>query len=285
MRIQPLDATLGATVEEVALTDLGPGDWEAIEAAFHDYGVLVFPGQHLDDKQQKQFSRRFGRLERGISARSKVQDIARLSNQTRDGGVAADGSALHLFLKGNQYWHADSSFKVVGAKCSLLSARVVPSAGGETEFADMRAAWKALDEEMRAFLLEKNAEHHYWYSQSKVGGTELLAQEDWDALPPVQHPIVRTHPATGRKNLYIGRHVSHVVGMEKEVGRALIEKLIDDACQPPRTFSHRWQVGDLVAWDNRCVLHRGHSWPVDEPRTMHRTTVAGDGDNPWALPN
>ena len=170
------------------------------------------------------------------------------------------------------------------AKASLLSAGQVPSKGGETEFADMRAAWDRLDPEMQARLERKVAVHSYHYSQGKVGGLNVLSDADLDNLPPVEHPVVRTHPETGRKNLYIGRHASHIVGEEVETSRELLEALCDEACRPPRVISHRWAAGDLVIWDNRCVLHRGRPYPPDQPRQMRRTTVAGEvADNSWVL--
>ena len=147
----------------------------------------------------------------------------------------------------------------------------------------MRAAWDALDEVTQARLEGWVAVHSYAYSQGKIGGIALLTEKERDALPPVRHPLVRTHPATGRKSLYVGRHASHITGMDYEPGRALLAKLTEDACQPPRIFRHRWRAGDIVAWDNPCVLHRGHPWPFEQPRVMRRTTVAGDGENSWAI--
>ena len=148
----------------------------------------------------------------------------------------------------------------------------------------MRAAYDALYDDLKAWLEDKTAIHDYRYSQGLVGGMDVLTDEDWEALPPVEHPVVRTHPATGRKNLYIGRHASRIVGEDLEESRALLKQLCEDACQPPRIFTHRWEVGDLVIWDNRCALHRGHGWPADQARVMHRTTIAAaDAVNEWRL--
>jgi alpha-ketoglutarate-dependent 2,4-dichlorophenoxyacetate dioxygenase len=147
----------------------------------------------------------------------------------------------------------------------------------------MRAAWEALPEEEQSRLEGLSAVHDYRYSQGLVGGLDFLSDEEWKALPPVQHPIVRTHPETGRRNLYIGRHASHIIGMDVERGRAWLQRLLDEACRPPRVFSHCWTAGDVVVWDNRCVLHRGRPWSADAARVMHRTTIAGDGANDWAL--
>ena len=283
VRITPSDVTLGASVTEVRLEALSDDEWHGIEGAFHRHAVLVFPEANLTEEEHIAFSRRFGPLERTLSKRTERQEISLLSNVASDGSIAKRDDALGLFLKGNRYWHTDSSFKKVAAKASLLRALEVPDTGGDTEWADMRAAWDALDEATQAHLEGLLAVHSYAYSQGKVGGIALLTQREREALPPVRHPVVRTHPATGRKNIYIGRHASHIIGMDKEEGRALLAKLTEDACQPPRIFRHRWHAGDVVAWDNRCVLHRGHPWPFDQPRVMRRATVAGDGANSWAI--
>ena len=286
VRVEPLDSTLGATVREVDLgTPLGDGEFEEIHAAWLEHGVLVFPGQFLDDESHKAFSLRFGRLERVITRREgSTEVVSNLSNVRDDGSLIPPDGSRALFLKGNSYWHTDSSFKRAPAKASLLSARQVPTEGGETEFADMRAAWDRLDHETRALLEGKTALHSYRYSQGKVGGLDVLSEADLDRLPPVEHPVVRVHPETGRKSLYIGRHASHIVGEDVAASRELLETLCEEACRPPRVFSHRWAAGDLVMWDNRCVLHRGRPYPPDQPREMRRTTVAGEvADNEWAV--
>ena len=283
MRITASDSTLGATVSEVRLNALSDNQWRGIEGAFHRHAVLVFPQANLTEDEHIAFSRHFGPLERTLSKRTERQEISLLSNVAGDGSIAERDDALGLFLKGNRYWHTDSSFKRVAAKASLLRALQVPDTGGDTEWADMRAAWDALDEATQARLEGLVAVHSYAYSQGKVGGIALLTEKERDALPPVQHPLVRMHPATGRKSLYVGRHASHIIGMDEEAGRALLAELTENACQAPRVFRHRWHAGDIVAWDNRCVLHRGHPWPFEQPRVMRRTTVAGDGANSWAI--
>ena len=283
--ITPTDATLGAVVSNVRLNALDDEAFALIEAAWHTHAVLVFPGQDLSEEEQVDFSRRFGPLERSLTKTHTKGDpaIIHLSNVKKDGSLWAAQSDTGLMLKGNNYWHTDSSYKRVPAKASLLTAKIVPKTGGETAFADMRAAYDALEPAMQAWLADKIAVHSYAYSQGKVGGTGALSQDEWDALPPVEQPVIRTHPATGRRNLYIGRHASHIVGEDPGESRALLEKLCADACRPPRIHIHKWQVGDLVIWDNRCILHRGLGHPPDQPRRMVRTTVAGDGDeaNEW----
>ena len=283
MEIRPSAATLGAVVTDVRLGALSEAEWYAIEDAFHVYSVLVFPRANLTEAEHIDFSRRFGLLERSLSQRTDRQEISLLSNVAKDGAVAKPNDALGLFLKGNRYWHTDSSFKQVGAKASLLRAVEVPDTGGDTEWADMRAAWDALDTATKDRLEGLRAVHSYAFSQGKVGGVKLLTSSELEALPPVEHPLVRVHPATGRKNLYVGRHICSIVGIDDDAAQALLQEITDRACQPPRVFRHTWSAGDIVAWDNVCVLHRGYPWPFEQPRVMKRTTVAGEGDNPWAI--
>lgn len=281
--VRPWGATLGAEVHDVDLRRLDDAGWKEIEAAFHEFAVLAFPGQHLSDEEQVAFGDRFGPPERLITKRAEDPKVGVLANVDGEGRVVDAGSTVDLFLEGNNFWHTDSSYKPVPAKASMLSARVLPSTGGETGFADMRAAWDALDPEEQARLEGLEAIHDYRYSQGLVGGLDILTDEEWAALPPVAQPLVRQHPATGRNSLYIGRHASHVVGMPVEEGRAWLARLLEEACRPPRVFEYTWSVGDLVVWDNRCVLHRGRPWPKHEPRVMNRTTIAGDGANDWLL--
>ncbi|MDE0049596.1 MAG: TauD/TfdA family dioxygenase [Rhodospirillales bacterium] len=283
--ITPTDATLGAVVSNVRLNALDDAAFAAILEAWHAHAVLIFPGQYLSEEEQVAFSRRFGPLERSLTKTHTKHDpaIIHLSNVKKDGSLWEAKSDTGRLLQGNNYWHTDSSYKRIPAKASLLVAKVVPKSGGETAFADMRAAYDALDPAMRAWLADKIAVHSYAYSQGKVGGTGAITRDEWDALPPVEQPVIRTHPATGRRNLYIGRHASHIVGEDPDESRKLLEGLCTAACQAPRIHVHKWDVGDLVIWDNRCVLHRGLGHPLDQPRRMVRTTVAGDSDeaNEW----
>ena len=286
IRVEPLEATLGAVVNGVDLNEpLGNETFAEIHAAWLEHAVLVFPGQFLDDESHIAFTRRFGRLERVITRREgSTEVISNLSNVREDGSLIKPDGSRALYLKGNSYWHTDSSFKRVPAKASVLSARQVPTTGGETEFADMRSAWDELEEKMQSRLEGRSALHSYRYSQGKVGGLDVLSGTELGDLPPVEHPIVRVHPETARKSLYIGRHASHIIGEDVTESRTLLEALCEDACRPPRVFSHRWKAGDLVIWDNRCVLHRGRPYPPDQPREMRRTTVAGEvADNEWAV--
>lgn len=277
-------STLGAIVTGCRVADLDEGAFKAIESAWHEHAVIVFPGQHLNDEQQSVFSRRFGAFERLLTDKAPDARIGLLSNQRPDGSLIPPEGPFGLLLLGNTFWHADSSFKRVPAKASLLSARTVPTQGGDTEWADMRAAYDALDEPTRTRLDGKRAVHSYEYSQGLIGGLDVLTKKEWEALPPVEHPIVLVHPVTRRRSLFIGRHASHIVGEDIEDSRAFLKRLTHDAARAPHTFRHTWSEGDLVIWDNRCVLHRGHSWPTDQVRTMARTTIAGeDSSNEWLL--
>lgn len=281
------DATLGAIARGIDLND--PVDATTandIRSAWHEYGVLIFPKQHLSGEAHLAFTRIFGDLEISIY-RSRPSPLGRLTNVREDGSVAARSSLQARMLAGNTYWHSDSSYKRVGAKASLLAAQIVPKEGGETEWADMRAAYDVLSEDMKEWLDDKIAVHDYEFSHAPFGGMEVLNKEELAHLAPVEHPVIRTHRETGRKNLFIGRHASHILGEDLASSRKLLADLTDQAAQSPRTYKHTWSPGDVVVWDNRCVLHRGHSWPDGQARTMVRTTVAGDtlasDKNEWIL--
>jgi alpha-ketoglutarate-dependent 2,4-dichlorophenoxyacetate dioxygenase len=191
--------------------------------------------------------------------------------------VLARDDRRNLFNLGNQLWHTDSSFKRVPAKCSLLSARELPSpgpmGGGETEFADLRAAWDALPEARKRQLDGLVVEHSIFRSRSQIGFADFN-DEIFRELPPVTQALVRHHPASGRTSLYLASHASHIVGWPVEEGRALIEELISFATQPQFVHQHRWRVGDLVIWDNRCTMHRGRPYDDTQRRVLHRTTVS-----------
>ncbi len=276
-QVSPLHPTFGAEVRGVDLTRaVTPEVFAEIEAAFNSYGILVFPGQPLGDERQLAFSQLFGSLEVNPNyAGSKMRlrpDIADISNLDAEGQVLARDDHRNLFNLGNQLWHTDSSFKRIPAKCSLLSARELPSSGGETEFADLRAAWDALPEARKREIDGLVVEHSIFRSRSQIGFAEFN-DEICKQLPPVPQALVRHHPASGRTSLYLASHASHIVGRPVEEGRALIEELIAFATQPQFVYQHRWTVGDLVIWDNRCTMHRGRPYDDTQRRVLHRTTV------------
>src|SRR5262252_5424842 len=278
IEVSALHPTLGAQVRGVDLTRLVPPDvFAEVEAAFARYAVLVFPEQPLTDKQQLAFSRLFGPLEINpnyAGAKMRLRpDIADISNLDPEGQVLGRDDRRNLFNLGNQLWHTDSSFKHVPAKCSLLSARELPSSGGETEFADMRAAWDALPDARKRELEGLIVEHSIFRSRSQIGFADFN-DEIFKELPPVRQALVRHHRASGRTSLYLASHASHIIGWPVEKGRALIEELIALATQRQFVYQHRWRLGDLVMWDNRCTMHRGRPYDDTQRRVLHRTTVA-----------
>ena len=282
IELTPLHPTLGAAVRGVDLTrPVGPQVFAEIDAAFGRHGILVFPGQPLTDEQQLAFSRLFGPLEvnpnyAGATMRLRP-DVADISNLDAEGRVLARDDRRNLFNLGNQLWHTDSSFKHIPAKCSLLSARELPSpgpmGGGETEFADLRAAWDALPEKRKRELDGLVVEHSIFRSRSQIGFADFNDAIFKD-LPPVAQALVRHHRYSGRTSLYLASHASHIIGSPVEEGRALIEELIAFSTQPQFVYRHHWKVGDLVIWDNRCTMHRGLPYDDTQRRVLHRTTVS-----------
>ena len=249
--------------------------------AFNEYSVLVFPGQGLTDAQQIAFSERFGPLEQTIGSiahNPNVRpEISFIANVDPDGNLIDPTDRRVIYHSANQMWHTDSSFKRVPALASALSGREVPPEGGETEFASMRVAYEALPVETTRRLEGRIAVHSFAYSRGKVAGG-LLRPEDEAQVPPVEQVLIRTNPVNGRKSIYVASHASHIVGMPIEEGRALIAELIEFTTRPENVYRHVWTVGDLVMWDNRCMLHRGRPWDAKKyRRVMHRTTVAGVG--------
>lgn len=289
--VTPHEGACGATVTGVRLAELDDDAFAAVLDAWHTYGVVAFPGQHLSEEDHVTFSRRLGNLE---NTNLRDRDPARrpttiaLANINRQGELVTDPDhKLNRFLAGNQEWHSDSSFKRISAKASMLVALEVPTEGGETEYADMRAAYEALDAVAQRRLEGLIAFHSAAYSQGLAMPDTPLHADEQRNLPPVPQPLVRVHEPTGRRSLFIGRHAMSVEGLDEAEGRALLDGLLEAACQPPRVYRHRWAAGDAVLWDNRCMLHRGRPWDTRQARVMRRTTIAGEpppGDtNEWAL--
>jgi alpha-ketoglutarate-dependent 2,4-dichlorophenoxyacetate dioxygenase len=245
--------------------------------------VLVFHDQHIDDEQQLAFSRSLGQLEKTVGASLRAPEDYRLpttfadvSNLDKNHQPYARDDRRRLFAIGNRLWHSDSSFKVIPAKYSLLHARTIPSKGGNTEFADMRAAYDALDAETKAQVEDLTCEHSQIFSRQQIGFFELT-EEERARFKPVRQPLVRVHPVTKRKSLYLASHAGGIVGWPVPEARLFLRDLIEHATQREFVYSHKWSVGDLVMWDNRQVMHRGRAFPADEPRDVRRTTLAGDG--------
>jgi len=284
--ITPVHPCLGAEVGGVDLTrPLDDATFTRIAAAFDEHSVLAFHDQHLTDEQQMAFSMRFGPLETTVRTMGNEDrlgaHIVDLSNTDEHGRPMPWSDRRMLYHSGNQLWHSDSSFKPVPAHSSALSARVIPPEGGETEFASMRVAYEALPEELRRQVDGKVVVHSFGFSRSLIDpgiGTEVGRE-----YPPVRHALVRANPGNGRKNVYVGSHAWYIEGMEIDDSRILIAKLLEITTRPDRVYRHTWRVGDLVMWDNRCVLHRGRRWDsARHTRVMHRTTVAGT--QPTATP-
>lgn len=273
LEIEAIDATLGATVTGVRLAALEAGEWEAIESAFLEYAVLVFPAQHLAAREQVAFGRRFGEIEHLYGKAGWIP----ITNRRNDGSLMKDDEPAMQVMRGNEGWHTDSSYMPLAAKASVFSAHTVPAVGGETEFADMRAAYIALDDAKRARVAKLSAYHSLKFSQARIGHTaadsSFYGFHDGD--PPLR-PLVKVHPVTGVPALYIGRHAYGIPGLDPAESEELLDELLAEACRPPRVYAHRWQPGDVVVWDNRCVLHRARPYDHSEVRTMRHTRIAGD---------
>ena len=281
LTVTPIDATLGAVVTGVDLASLDDASWEEIHSAFLTYGVLVFPDQSLDEESQGAFARRFGRIEK-LSSR-QTGGTVQFSNQKPDGTLMQPDEERYRILKGNEGWHTDSTYMPLAAKASMLMALVVPPKGGETEFADMRAGYDALDADTRRTLEGLSAYHSLYYSQARLGyrhtTDNLYGFHDKGA--PLRR-IIKTHPETGRKSIYTGRHAYGIPGMSAAESESLLDGLMAEACQPPRTYLHRWTPGDLAVWDNRCLMHRARPYNTDHPRVLRASRIAGEPESELA---
>ena len=273
-------------VGEVAGVDLSrplaPSGVAAIEAGMDRYAVLVFHDQKITDEQQMAFSGNFGALEDARGGNITKPEDKRLqvgmndvSNLGRDGRPLARDSRVRLFNLGNMLWHSDSSFRAIPAKYSLLSARIVNPTGGNTEFADMRAAYDALDAATKTQIEDLVCEHSLMYSRGSLGMLDY-SEEERAMFRPVRQRLVRTHPVTARKSLYLSSHAGAIVGMPTPEARILLRDLNEHATQPAFVYVHRWRSWDLVMWDNRQMMHRVRRYDESQPRDMRRTTVAGD---------
>jgi alpha-ketoglutarate-dependent 2,4-dichlorophenoxyacetate dioxygenase len=260
---------------------LSRDDVAAIEAGMDRYAVLVFHDQKISDDQQIAFSRNFGEIENSAGGNVTKPEEKRLhplmndvSNLDQDNRPLVRDDRRRLFNLGNQLWHSDSSFRAVPAKYSLLSARTVAKKGGNTEFADMRAAYDALDDDTKALVQDLVCEHSLLYSRGLLGFE--VTPEERAMFRPVRQRLVRTHPVTGRKSLYLSSHAGTIVGWPVPEARALLRDLTEHATQPEFVYVHKWRQYDLVIWDNRQVMHRVRRFDESEVRDMRRTTVAGD---------
>ena len=259
---------------------LKAADRDAIVDAINQYAVVVFRGQTLSDDQQIAFARNFGPIHgsaqrarhQSIKHRLQSNEIADISNLDGDGKVMAEDHRRRLDWLANRLWHTDASFRAIPGALSLLYAHVVPDEGGETEFSDMRAAYDALPEAKKKELEGLVAEHSIWRSREQLGVTRYTPEEI-ASLPPVPQRLVRTHPGSHRKTLYVASHASHIIGRPVADGRLLILDLIEHATQPKFTYAHTWKQGDLVVWDNRCTMHRARPFDTTKVRDLRRVTT------------
>ena len=261
---------------------LSPADVATLEAGMDRYAVLLVRDQDITDDQQMAFTQNFGAIENAKGGNITKDDEYRLkkgmvdvSNLDKDGKPLPRDDRRRMFNLGNRLWHSDSSFRAKPAKYSILSARTVASQGGNTEFADMRAAYDMLDDATRATVEDLVCEHSLIYSRGSMGFTELTEDEK-QMMKPVRQRLVRTHPVTGRKSLYLSSHAGAILGWPVPEARFFLRDLGEHATQREFVYSHKWRVGDLVMWDNRQTMHRGRAFPADEVRDVRRTTVAGD---------
>ena len=278
--VAPITDNLGAEIGDIDLArPLSAEDAEAVKQAFWKYSVLIFPEQKLEAEQHLDFAKLFGPLETSIMLYGDAPvrlrpEIADVSNLNHKDEIWGKESRLRLFQLGNRLWHTDSSFKRLPALCSLLYAKSIPPVGGHTEFADQRAGYDALPEAMKRKLEGLVAEHCIAYSRARLGFTQFVDSEKMN-LPPVPQMLVRTIPQNGRKSLYVASHAGRIRGMGEDEGKALIDELIAHTTQRQFVYTHRWRVGDLVMWDNRCTMHRGKDFDdLRYRRDMQRATVS-----------
>jgi alpha-ketoglutarate-dependent taurine dioxygenase len=281
VQTEPLDATFGAVVRDVDIAALDADTWAELHAAWVEHALLIFPGQFLTKQVQNDFARRFGNLEIEAFALSNIDQDGTIHTSTEDDVVR--------LLRGNEGWHHDSTFMPVQAKGAVFSAEIVPSAGGATGWADMRAAYEALDDPARSRVEGLTAYHSLYYSQGRAGylpskfGKDGYLQGGYHDHEPPLRPLVKVHPDTGRPNLVIGRHAYGIVGMEPDESEAFLDDLNTWACQGDRVYHHQWEVGDVVVWDNRRLMHRATPYDMTEPRRMWHTRIAGEPETETAL--
>jgi alpha-ketoglutarate-dependent taurine dioxygenase len=274
--IQPLDGvTFGAVVRGPRVTDLDEAEFAALYKAWLEHALLIFPGQFLKRDEQIAFAKRFGPLE---------FEMAAISNVKMDGTVRVekDNDDVIKVLKGNMGWHCDSTYMPLQAKGAVFSAEEVPTIGGHTGFADLRAGYDALDDSIKVKLEGLSAYHSLYYSQGKLGHQpKKKADGEYSGYgfhdgPVPRRALVKVHPETGRKSLLIGRHAHNIPGMAEDESERFLQALVDHTCQKPRVYHHDWRPGDAVVWDNRCLMHQATPWDMTQRRIMWHSRIAGD---------
>ena len=285
LSVTPLTPVFAARITGVDLSRPIDGDTKrAIEQAMDRYAVCVLPDQRIDDEQQVAFAGLYGPLEVSppkqdssgkavYNKRVSRREIFDISNLDENGKILDESDARSTYRLGNELWHTDSSFRQKSATWSMLHARVIPPTGGDTEFADTRAAYDALPDAMKKRLEGLVAEHSIWRSRAIHGGY-APTEEERKLRPPARHRLVRRHPGSGRNCLYVASHATHIFGMPEKEGRALLDELIEFATQPRFVYIHKWRRGDLVIWDNRATMHRATPFEATgHVRDMRRSTI------------
>lgn len=275
-----LHETFAAQVSGIDLAHPDECALGQLAKAIDEYGVVVVRDQTLTNEDQVALGSRFGPLEPSVTRyradnrqRIERREIVDVSNLDENDRPRAIDDRLRMLLLGNRLWHTDSSFRATPGALSMLYARVIPPAGGETEFADTRAAYDTLPSCLKTRVDGSVAEHALMYSREQLGFNDF-SQEERAALPPVRHALVRTSPAHGRRALYMGSHASHIVDLPVPEGRMILRDLLEHATQRERVYAHEWRVGDLVIWDNRCTMHRGKPYDETFPRDLRRVTTS-----------
>jgi len=276
LHYEALHPQLGVRLRGVDLgTPLTPGLVAEINAAIDRYSFVCFPDQSMDDDRQLALTRQLGKPEPSHTSLGAIEYFGTIGNVQKDGTALGNAHKKTIFLTGNNMWHSDASFKPVPAFLSIMCAYETPAEGGITMFVSLRAAYERLSPARKAELEPLIAIHDYVHSRSKVA-PDAVSPELAASLPPVRQRLVRTNPATGAKNLFLGSHVREIEGMSVAAGRALIDELTDEAVRPENVYHHRWQPGDVVLWDNRCLLHAGSGYDADRHRRyMRQTRVSG----------
>ncbi|MEI6201331.1 MAG: TauD/TfdA family dioxygenase [Enhydrobacter sp.] len=282
--VTPITTHIGGRMTGIDVRrPLTPDEVKAVDAGMDKYAVLVLPGQDITDEQQVAFTRNFGPLQNGANATLKRPELrldpafADVSNIGKDGQKLARDDRRRMASLGNRLWHSDASFRVIPARYSILSGRIVVSEGGNTEFADMRAAYDALDARTKVEIEDLITEHSQIFSREQLGFTEYLPDER-AMMKPVRHRLVRTHPTSGRKSIFLSAHIGGIVGWPRPEAMSFIRDLIEHATQPQFVYSHKWAQHDLVIWDNRATMHRVRRYDdLNMVRDLRRTTTKSDG--------
>jgi alpha-ketoglutarate-dependent 2,4-dichlorophenoxyacetate dioxygenase len=278
--IHPLHPTFAAEVRGVDASHPTAEALEAVARVMDQYGVAVLRGQAMTNEEQIAFAENFGPIEPSVTRyrpdnaqRIAQREIVDVSNLDENDKPRPMEDRLRMLLLGNRLWHTDSSFRAVPGALSMLLSRSIPPEGGDTEFSDNRTAYETLPAALARRVEDAVAEHSLMHSRAQLGFTDFSAEER-AALPPVQHPVVRQSPAHGRRALYIGSHASHLIGLPVPEGRMILRDLLDHATQREFVYVHKWQVGDLVIWDNRCTMHRGCAYDESFKRDLRRVTIS-----------